>query len=81
MFAEPSDREALRFGTKALTYAELHRAAGTLARRLEGNTRVAVWATSTLETCVSVVAGLLAGVAIVPLNPKLGERELDAHPR
>jgi len=76
MFAEPSDREALRFGTKALTYAELHRAAGTLAQRLEGNTRVAVWATPTLETCVAVVAGLLAGVAIVPLNPKLGEREL-----
>ncbi|MGI5504485.1 acyl-CoA synthetase [Lentzea sp. CA-135723] len=77
MFAEPSDREALRFGERSLTYAELHQAAGTLAERLRGHTRVAVWATSTLETCVSVVAGLLAGVAIVPLNPKLGERELD----
>ncbi|WP_439661859.1 acyl-CoA synthetase [Lentzea sp. HUAS TT2] len=77
MFAEPSDREALRFGEKSLTYAELHQAAGTLAERLKGHTRVAVWATSTLETCVSVVAGLLAGVAIVPLNPKLGERELE----
>jgi malonyl-CoA/methylmalonyl-CoA synthetase len=77
MFAEPSDREALRFGEKSLTYAELHQAAGTLAERLKGNTRVAVWATSTLETCVAVVAGILAGVAIVPLNPKLGERELE----
>ncbi|ANZ37644.1 acyl-CoA synthetase [Lentzea guizhouensis] len=77
MFAEPSDREALRFGEKSLTYAELHQAAGTLAERLRGHTRVAVWATSTLETCVSVVAGLKAGVAIVPLNPKLGERELE----
>ncbi|MDX8142633.1 acyl-CoA synthetase [Lentzea sp. BCCO 10_0061] len=77
MFAEPSDREALRFGEKSLNYAELHQAAGTLAERLKGHTRVAVWATSTLETCVSVVAGLLAGVAIVPLNPKLGERELE----
>ncbi|MET9228761.1 acyl-CoA synthetase [Lentzea sp. NPDC003310] len=77
MFAEPSDREALRFGEKSLTYAELHQAAGTLASRLKGKTRVAVWATSTPETCVSVVAGLLAGVAIVPLNPKLGERELE----
>lgn len=76
MFAEPSDREALRFGAKALTYTELHQAAGTLAERLKGHTRVAVWATPTLETCVAVVAGLLAGVAIVPLNPKLGEREL-----
>ncbi|MFI6098998.1 acyl-CoA synthetase [Lentzea sp. NPDC051213] len=77
MFAEPSDREALRFGEKSLTYAELHQAAGTLADRLRGHTRVAVWATSTPETCVAVVAGLLAGVAIVPLNPKLGERELE----
>ncbi|MET9631546.1 acyl-CoA synthetase [Lentzea sp. NPDC006480] len=77
MFAEPSDREALRFGEESLTYAELHQAAGTLAKRLQGKTRVAVWATSTLETCVAVVAGLLAGVAIVPLNPKLGERELE----
>ncbi|GAB2852979.1 acyl-CoA synthetase [Lentzea nigeriaca] len=77
MFADPSDREALRFGEKSLTYAELHRAAGTLAERLRGHTRVAAWATSTLETCVSVVAGLLAGVAIVPLNPKIGERELE----
>ncbi len=77
MFAEPSDREALRFGEKALTHAELRQAAGTLAERLRGRTRVAVWATSTLETCVSVVAGLLAGVAIVPLNPRLGERELE----
>ncbi len=77
MFAEPSDREALRFGEKSLTYAELHQAAGTLAERLQGKTRVAVWATSTLETCVAIVAGLLAGVAVVPLNPKLGERELE----
>ncbi|MGW4206867.1 acyl-CoA synthetase [Lentzea sp. NPDC004789] len=77
MFAEPSDREALRFGEKSLTYAELHQAAGTLAERLRGRTRIAVWATSTPETCVAVVAGLLAGVAVVPLNPKLGERELD----
>ncbi|GLY52293.1 acyl-CoA synthetase [Lentzea sp. NBRC 102530] len=77
MFAEPSDREALRFGDRSLTYAELHHAAGTLAERLRDHTRVAVWATSTLETCVAVVAGVLAGVAIVPLNPKLGERELE----
>ncbi|MGB8941947.1 MAG: acyl-CoA synthetase, partial [Streptomyces sp.] len=38
--------------------------------------RVALWATPTLETAVGVVAALLAGVPVVPLNPKIGEREL-----
>ncbi len=36
----------------------------------------AVWATPTLETAVAVTAALLAGVVVVPLNPKSGEREL-----
>jgi malonyl-CoA/methylmalonyl-CoA synthetase len=36
-----------------------------------------VWATPTLETCVAVVGVLLAGAAIVPVNPKLGRRELE----
>ncbi|MER6897238.1 acyl-CoA synthetase, partial [Amycolatopsis sp. NPDC000740] len=36
----------------------------------------AVWATPTLHTSVAVVAALLAGVPVVPLNPKIGEREL-----
>ena len=74
--ATGADREALRFGDRSLTYAELGAAAGGLAARLRGHTRVAVWAAPTIETCVAVVAGLLAGVAVVPLNPKLGEREL-----
>ena len=37
---------------------------------------MAVRATATIHTAVGVVAGLLAGVPVVPLNPKLGEREL-----
>ncbi|HWD04185.1 MAG TPA: acyl-CoA synthetase [Amycolatopsis sp.] len=70
-----SGKEALRFGDQALTYAELGAVAGSLAARLpEG--RVAVWATPTLHTSVAVVAALLAGVPVVPLNPKIGEREL-----
>ena len=71
-----SDREALRFGTKALTYRELAQIAGRLAGDLRGHTRVAVWATPTIETCVAVVSALVAGVPVVPLNPKTGEREL-----
>jgi malonyl-CoA/methylmalonyl-CoA synthetase len=70
-----SDTEALRFGDRALSYAQLGAVAGALARELPGD-RVAVWATSTLPTSVAVVAALLAGVPAVPVNPKIGEREL-----
>ncbi len=71
-----SDRPALRFGERGLTYGELAGAAGSLAGRLAGATRVALWATPTLETAVGVVAALLAGVPAVPLNPKTGRGEL-----
>ncbi|MGW5775445.1 acyl-CoA synthetase [Streptomyces sp. NPDC003863] len=74
--ADPSDRPALRVGPDTLTYAELARAAGALAGRLDGVERVAVWATPTARTAVAVVAALLAGVPAVPLNPRTGEREL-----
>ena len=67
---------ALRFGDRSLTYAELAAATGALTGRLARHDRVAVWATSELETAVAVVAALEAGVAAVPLNPKSGEKEL-----
>ncbi|GAA3990815.1 acyl-CoA synthetase [Streptomyces plumbiresistens] len=71
-----TDRPALRFGDRSLTYGELGAASGALAARIGGAGRVAVWATSALETAVAVVAALEAGVAAVPLNPKSGEKEL-----
>jgi malonyl-CoA/methylmalonyl-CoA synthetase len=71
-----SDREALRFGDTSLTYRELAHLAGGVAAGLHGHSRVAVWATPTVETCVAVVGALVAGVPVVPLNPKTGEREL-----
>jgi malonyl-CoA/methylmalonyl-CoA synthetase len=70
-----SGKEALRFGEQALTYGELAAVAGSLAAELPRG-RVAVWATPTLHTSVAVVAALLAGVPAVPVNPKIGEREL-----
>jgi malonyl-CoA/methylmalonyl-CoA synthetase len=70
-----AEKEALRFGDHVLTHAELAAVAGGLARELPRG-RVAVWATPTLHTSVAVVAALLAGVAAVPVNPKIGEREL-----
>lgn len=74
--AGPAGRVALRFGDRALTYAELSAATGALVGRIAGEARVAVWATPTLETAVAVVAALEAGIAAVPLNPKSGEKEL-----
>jgi malonyl-CoA/methylmalonyl-CoA synthetase len=73
---DPDDRPALRFGDDALTYRQLAGAAGALAGALAGRQRVAVHATPTIHTAVGVTAALLAGVAAVPVNPKLGEREL-----
>lgn len=71
-------KTALRFGELALDYAELATVAGTLARELRTSAprRVAVWATPSLHTSVAVVGALLAGVPVVPVNPKIGEREL-----
>ncbi|GAB2916412.1 acyl-CoA synthetase [Streptomyces mayteni] len=75
--AAGTDRPALRFGAGPdLSYARLAGAAGALAAELSGVRRVAVWATPTTETAVGVLAALLAGVEAVPLNPKIGEREL-----
>ena len=68
--------EAVRFGEHVLSYAQLADASASLAARVAGAGRVAVWATSTPETVVAVVAALRAGVPAVPLNPKTGEREL-----
>ncbi|CAM5567410.1 acyl-CoA synthetase [Streptomyces atroolivaceus] len=68
--------EAVRFGEHVLTYAQLADASASLGARIAGAGRVAVWATSTPETVVAVVAALRAGVPAVPLNPKTGEKEL-----
>ncbi|MFH9977676.1 acyl-CoA synthetase [Streptomyces sp. NPDC017179] len=73
---DPGERPALRFGDRSLTYAELAAAAGAVAARVRGRSRVAVWAAPGLETAVGVVGTLLAGVAAVPLNPRSGEKEL-----
>ena len=73
---DPSDRPALRFGDDRLSYAELAGVAAALAESIAGRTRVAVHATPTLHTAVGVTAALLAGVPVVPVNPKLGQREL-----
>ena len=74
--ANPDGREAIRTGDAALSYGQLARAAAATAHQLEGAKRVAVWAEPTLELAVATVAALAAGVAVVPINPGLGSREL-----
>src|SRR5690606_25043725 len=74
--AAPTDDTAVRFGDRTLTYRELAHIAGGIAARLRDCRRVAVWATPTLETALGAVGALLAGVPAVPINPKIGEREL-----
>lgn len=70
------ERVALRFGGTVLTYGGLAAAADAVARRIAGARRVAVWATPEPATAVAVTAALTAGVAAVPLNPRIGVREL-----
>ncbi|MEV7422337.1 acyl-CoA synthetase [Streptomyces sp. NPDC091212] len=74
--AARSQRPALRFGDCTLSHAELAEAAGSVAVAIAGARRVAVWATPTLGTAVGVVGALLAGVPVVPVNPRSGAREL-----
>ncbi|GGP58436.1 acyl-CoA synthetase [Saccharothrix coeruleofusca] len=74
--ASPSDRTALRFPDRELTYRELADEARAVAHGLVGRRRVAVWARPDARTCVAVAGALLAGAAVVPLNPRIGEREL-----
>ena len=74
--SELSSKIALRFPERELTYGQLAREARAVAHGLVGRRRVAVWARVRPETCVVVVGALLAGVPVVPLNPRIGEREL-----
>ncbi|MGH3930463.1 MAG: AMP-binding protein [Pseudonocardiaceae bacterium] len=72
----PIDAEALRFGKRRLSHRELGSVIASLYPRLRGARRIAVWAAPELETCVGIAAALAVGVPAVPINPRLGSREL-----
>ncbi|GAA1862067.1 AMP-binding protein [Pseudonocardia ailaonensis] len=72
----PTDAPALEFPDGAVTYRELAALAADLGARIAGRTRVAVWAQPTLAAATGIVAGLMAGVPVVPVNPKAGSKEL-----
>ena len=74
---ERGGEPAVSVGDRGLSYGELREAAAAVAERFGGAERVAVWAESTLETCVAVVAAIATGTPLVPINPKLGRGELE----
>jgi len=73
---------ALFIGDESWTYAELAGAASEHRALLEQagvepSDQVAVWAQPDLSTAAAMLGNTLAGVATVPLNPKLGRSELE----
>ncbi len=87
----PSARAALRCGDQAVDYTGLATACALFRRALAEffigrQDRIAVWAHQDLNSMLTLVGALAAGVTTVPLNPGLGEKELahilnDAKPR
>lgn len=77
----PDSRPALFVGDESWTYSDLAGAArdhvALLERHgVEAGDRVAVWAQPALSTAAAMVGNVVAGVATIPLNPKLGSSEL-----
>lgn len=84
----PADRVLLTVGDTSLTAAQLAAAVHhhLAALTFTPGERVGVWTQGDARTAVAFLAHALAGVVSVPLNPKLGVREVahiaaDAAPR
>ncbi|WP_443050719.1 acyl-CoA synthetase [Streptomyces sp. H27-D2] len=69
--------DALTVAGRQCSRERLLGAAGAVAARIGGAKAVAVRADASLETVVAVVAGLLAGVPVVPMPPDSGPAERD----
>ncbi|WP_127500672.1 AMP-binding protein [Actinoplanes solisilvae] len=67
--------DAVRDGQSSLSRHELLARACALAAEIAGRPVVAVEATPTLDTVVTITAALLAGVPVVPVPPDAGELE------
>lgn len=70
------EEEALRIGDTAFSERDLLAAATSVAERIRGARRVAVWAEPTPETVLAILGCLIAGVAAVPVPPDSGRAEL-----
>ncbi|WP_236655295.1 AMP-binding protein [Streptacidiphilus carbonis] len=67
--------DALVVDGVALSREQLLGAAGAVASRIAGAPALAVLARPTVETVIATVAGLLAGVPVVPVPPDAGPKE------
>jgi malonyl-CoA/methylmalonyl-CoA synthetase len=72
-----SERPALLDGEETVSYEQLARRMVAVAEALRGAERVALLTSNTLETAVLALGAVAAGVTIVPINPKAGQRELE----
>lgn len=68
--------DAVQVGEDSLSRADLRTAALRLAGALPDGGPIAVLATPSLDTVIAVVAGLLAGVPVVPVPPDAGSTEV-----
>ncbi len=68
---------AVSVAGEAVSWDELGQRASKQAAALVGLSSVALDATPTLDTVVAVVAGLMAGVPVVPIPPDAGPLERD----
>jgi len=75
--AMPDFADAVCVGERKISREALLGAAAALAERIGGASSVAVAATASMETVVGVVAGMLAGVPVVPVPPDAGPVERD----
>lgn len=73
----PDLSDAVVVGDDRLSREDLVGAATAVAERIRGAHTLAVLARPTASTVLAVVGGLIAGVAIVPVPPDSGRRELD----
>jgi fatty acid CoA ligase FadD36 len=73
----PDRPDAVVVAGRPISRLRLMEAARALAARLTGAEAVAVDAGASLETVVGVLAGLLAGVPVVPVAPDAGPLERD----
>lgn len=67
--------DALSVSGEAVSWAQLTRRAAAVAQHLAGMPAVALRATPTLDTVVGVIAGLLAGIPVVPMPADAGPME------
>lgn len=67
--------DAVTVGDQSMSWQELRECAAAVAERITGAPAVAVHASATLQTVIATVAGLLAGVPVVPIPPDSGPRE------